>query len=74
MLTSEANKEKNKKLGPNSVPLRSRNVAALRKEDHVGLFSSQLKIRGRPPSGYTQLDLTDPEQLVLAILQTIPVK
>jgi hypothetical protein len=40
--------------------------------NHVGLFSSQLKIRGRPPSGYSQLDLTDPEQLALGILKTLP--
>ena len=40
--------------------------------NHVGLFYKQLKTRGRPPSGYTQLDLTDPEQLALAILKTLP--
>lgn len=28
----------------------------------------------RPPSGYTQLDLTNPEQLALAILKTLPSK
>jgi len=38
--------------------------------NHVNLFYTQLKTRGRPPSGYTQLDLTDPEQLALAILKT----
>ncbi len=38
--------------------------------NHVGLFYTQLKTRGRPPSGYTQLDLTDPEQLAIAILKT----
>ena len=38
--------------------------------NHVGLFYTQLKTRGRPPSGYTQLDLTDPEQLVIAILKS----
>ena len=27
--------------------------------------------RGRPPKGYAQLDLTDPEQLALAILKTV---
>ena len=42
--------------------------------NHVGLFYMQLKTRGRPPSGYTQLDLTDPEQLTLAILKTLPNK
>jgi len=40
--------------------------------NHVGLFYAQLKTRGRPPSGYAQLDLTDPEQLALAILRTLP--
>ena len=39
--------------------------------NHVGLFYKQLKTRGRPPSGYAQLDLTDPEQLALAILKTV---
>jgi hypothetical protein len=38
--------------------------------NHVNLFYTQLKTQGRPPSGYTQLNLTDPEQLVLAILKT----
>ena len=42
--------------------------------NHVGLFYKQLKTRGRPPSGYSQLDLTDPEQLALAILKTLPKK
>ena len=42
--------------------------------NHVGLFYTQLKTRGRPPSGYTQLNLTDPEQLALAILKTLPNK
>lgn len=40
--------------------------------NHCNLFFKQIKVRGRPPSGYTQLDLTDPEQLSLAILKTIP--
>ena len=39
--------------------------------NHVGLFYKQLKTRGRPPSGYSQLDLTDPEQLALGILKTL---
>ena len=39
--------------------------------NHVGLFYKQLKTRGRPPSGYTQLNLTDPEQLAIAILKTL---
>jgi hypothetical protein len=29
--------------------------------NHCNLLYKQLKTRGRPPSGYTQLDLTDPE-------------
>ena len=39
--------------------------------NHVNLFYTQLKTRGRPPSGYTQLNLTDPEQLALAILKSL---
>jgi len=42
--------------------------------NHVGLFYTQLKTRGRPPSGYVRLNLTDPEQLTLAILKTLPSK
>jgi len=42
--------------------------------NHVGLFYKQLKTRGRPPSGYTQLNLTDPEQLAIAIFKTLPNK
>lgn len=42
--------------------------------NHVGLFYKQLKARGRPPARYTPLDLTDPEQLALAILKTMPIK
>ena len=38
--------------------------------NHVGLFYTQPKTRGRPPAGYAQLDLNDKEQLALAILQT----
>ena len=38
--------------------------------NHVGLFYTQLKTRGRPPSGYSQLDLNDKEQLAIAILKT----
>lgn len=38
--------------------------------NHVGLFYTQLKTRGRPPSGYAQLDLNDKEQLAIAILKT----
>ena len=40
--------------------------------NHCNLFFKQIKVRGRPPSGYTQLDLTDPEQLALGILKTLP--
>ncbi len=40
--------------------------------NHVGLFYTQLKIQGRPPPGYVRLNLTDPEQLALAILKTLP--
>lgn len=40
--------------------------------NHVNLFYKQIKTRGRPPSGYAQLDLADPKQLALAILKTQP--
>jgi len=42
--------------------------------NHCNMFYKKLKTRGRPPSGYMQLDLTDPEQLALAILKTLPSK
>jgi len=42
--------------------------------NHVGLFYTQLKTRGRPPSGYMQLDLNNEEQLAFAILKTLPKK
>ena len=42
--------------------------------NHCNMFYKKLKTRGRPPLGYTQLDLTDPEQLALAILKTFPSK
>ena len=42
--------------------------------NHVGLFYTQPKTRGRPPSGYAQLDLSNPEQLAIAILKTLPNK
>ena len=42
--------------------------------NHCYLFYKQLKTRGRPPSGDTHLDLTDPEQLALAILKTLTSK
>ena len=38
--------------------------------NHCNMFYKEIKTRGRPPSGYTQLDLTDPEQLAQAILTT----
>ena len=40
--------------------------------NHTGLFYKQIKARGRPPSGYAQLDLNDKEQLALAIMRTLP--
>ena len=40
--------------------------------NHCDIFYKQLKTRGRPPSGYTQLNLTDPEQLAIALLKTLP--
>jgi hypothetical protein len=39
--------------------------------NYVELFYKQLKTKGRPPLGYTQLDLKDPEQLTLAIMRTL---
>jgi hypothetical protein len=42
--------------------------------NHVELFYKQLKTNGRPPLGYTQLDLKDPEQLALAIMRTLSTK
>jgi hypothetical protein len=38
--------------------------------NHCKMFYKEIKTQGRPPSGYAQLDLTDPEQLVIAILKT----
>ena len=38
--------------------------------NHVGLFYKEIKTRGRAPSGYAKLDLTDPKQLAMAILKT----
>ena len=35
--------------------------------NHCNMFYKKLKTRGRPPSGYKQLDLSDPEQLALVI-------
>ena len=42
--------------------------------NHCNIFYKELKTRGRPPLGYAQLDLTDPEQLAFAILKTLPSK
>jgi len=39
--------------------------------NHCKLFYKEIKTRGRPPAGYERLDLTDPEQLALAILKTL---
>lgn len=38
--------------------------------NHCNLFYKELKTRGRPPSRYAKLDLSDPEKLALAILKT----
>jgi hypothetical protein len=40
--------------------------------NYCDLFYKELKTRGRPPSGYEKLDLTEPEKLALAILNTAP--
>jgi hypothetical protein len=42
--------------------------------NHCNMFYKQIKTRGRPPSGYVQLNLTDPEELALAILKILPNK
>jgi len=39
--------------------------------NHCKLFYKEIKTRGRPPAGYAKLDLTDLEQLVLAIMKTL---
>ena len=39
--------------------------------NHCNMFHKQLRTRGRPPSGYAHLDLTDPKQLALAIRKTL---
>jgi hypothetical protein len=39
--------------------------------NHCKLFYKEIKTRGRPPAGYEKLDLTDPEQLAIAILKTL---
>ena len=38
--------------------------------NHCNMFYRKINTLGRPPSGYVQLDLTDLEQLALAILKT----
>jgi hypothetical protein len=42
--------------------------------NHCNMFYKQIKTRGRPPSGYVRLNLTDPEELALAILKILPNK
>ena len=42
--------------------------------NHCNMFYKQLKTRGRPPSGYSQLDLSDSEKLAIAILKILPNK
>jgi len=42
--------------------------------NHCNMFYKQINTLGRPPSGYRQLDLEDPEQLALAILKVLPSK
>jgi len=39
--------------------------------NYCEMFYKEIKTRGRPPTGYTNLDLIDPEQLALAILKTL---
>jgi hypothetical protein len=38
--------------------------------NHCNMFYKEINSQGRPPKGYAQLDLADPEQLALAILKT----
>ncbi len=40
--------------------------------NHCNLFYKQIRTRGRLPKGYLQLSLTDPKQLTLVILKTLP--
>jgi len=42
--------------------------------NHCDMFYKEVKTRGRPPSGYVRLNLTDPEELALAILKILPNK
>ena len=39
--------------------------------NHCNMFYKKLKTRGRPPSGYAQLDLNNEGQLVMAIIKTL---
>ena len=39
--------------------------------NHCEIFYKVIKTRGRLPSGYKKLDLTDPEQFALAVLKTL---
>lgn len=54
---------------------RSQKSLMLRRLSDLGnfcrLFSEELKTLGRPPMGYKKLDLNEPEQMALAIRQTI---
>ena len=39
--------------------------------NHTNLFYKNIKPLGRPPSGYAKLDLTDPDQLLIAIFKSL---
>ena len=62
MYTKEAKAERSEK----SVMFRYLNDLG----NYCSMFYKELKPLGRPPAGYAKLDLTDPEQLALAILKT----
>ena len=42
--------------------------------NHFDMFYEKIKTRGRLPSDYKKLDLTDSEQLALAVLKTLSSK
>ena len=42
--------------------------------NHCNLFYKEIKPLGRPPTQYIKCNLSDPEELALAILKTIPSK
>ena len=42
--------------------------------NHCNLFYKEIKPLGRPPTQYVKCNLSDPEQLALAILKTLPSK